>query len=49
MMTDPGNVQVQMQGVGPPMQVQGLPPALGFLSGLSEVNIHQHLDILEGK
>ncbi|XP_052059780.1 phospholipid scramblase 2-like [Mytilus californianus] len=45
-MADPAHVQMQMQGVGPP-QVQGLPPALNFLAGLSEVNIHQHLDILE--
>lgn len=47
-MADPAHVQMQMQGVAPP-QVQGLPPALNFLSALSEVNIHQHLDILEGK
>ncbi|CAG2214995.1 ENO [Mytilus edulis] len=45
-MADPAHVQMQMQGVAPP-QVQGLPPALNFLSALSEVNIHQHLDILE--
>ncbi|OWF36696.1 phospholipid scramblase 2-like [Mizuhopecten yessoensis] len=40
-------VAIQMQGGVPPPNVQGLPPGLQYLAGLTEINIHQHLDMLE--
>lgn len=34
---------------GAPANMQGLPAGLQYLAALDEINIHQHLDIVEGK
>lgn len=44
---DPSGVAIQMQGPPPNVPPNALPPGLQYLAGLNEINIHQHLDILE--